>query len=132
MNGWIVIIAIVSGGISGTVLTDSPLITPSHGTTALYTPPPPPPAPQITIVRVKTRAEAEAQALGYYTNDTGAMWAADKLVAPSLFSWQSSRAAVVISPEGKVYRVERVEKKRKVVREVEESDGWETRWEVAP
>ena len=132
MNGWIVIIAIVSGGISGTVLTDSPLITPSHGTTALYVPPPPPPAPRITIVRATTRAEAEAQALGYYTNDRGVMWTDDKLGAPSLYSWQSSRAAVVISPGGKVYRVDRVEKKRKVIREIEESDGWETRWEVAP
>lgn len=131
MNDWIVIIAIVSGGISATVLTDSPLITPSHGTTALYTPPPPP-APRITIVRVKTRAEAEAQALGYYTNDGGVTWTDEKLIAPSFYSWQSSRAAVVISPDGTVYRVDRVERKRKVVREIEESDGWETRWDVAP
>lgn len=129
MAEWIVIIALSQNtSMNLSVPANIPGFTPSIGSIpAIYHTPPPPPPPVITVVRAKSLAEAEAQARGCYIKD-GATWTDDRIVAPAFFPTATSRAVVIITPDGRVWRVESVEKKKKVVREVEESDGWEMRW----
>lgn len=130
MADWIVIIAAAHGSSMGlSIPAVTPAFPPSMGSVpAFYQMPPPPPPPTITVVRVKTREDVEDQARGYYIKGS-AMWADERIAVPGLYSFSSSRSVVVISPDGKVHKVESVERKKKVVREIEESDGWETRWE---
>lgn len=131
MAEWIVIIAVSAG--SSMSLSVPATFTPAlYSTPAIYNAPPPPPPPTIIVVRAKTREEAETQARGYYLKGS-AMWTDEKLAVPGLlWSHGSSRAVVIIAPDGKVYRVENVEKKKRVMREVEESDGWEMKWTEQP
>jgi len=130
MAEWIVIIAVSHGSsMSLSVPATAPVFTPNmNSVPAIYHAPPPPPPPTITVVRVKTREEVEDQARGYYMK-ANTMWSDERIAVPGLYSFSSSRSVVVISPDGKVHKVESVERKKKVVREIEESDGWETRWE---
>jgi hypothetical protein len=125
---WIVIIAVVCAesqlnAIPATVLPFTP-----NSLSAVYHYPPPPPTPTMHVVRAASRKEAEEQALGYHES-TGTMWCDEKIAVPGLFAGNCSRAAIVIAPDGTHFKVTKVSKTKKVQREVEESDGWEARWE---
>jgi hypothetical protein len=74
-----------------------------------------PPRPTIEARPFKSRAELEAFVL------TRVVWG------------PCSESLMGIAPDGAAWQIERVERKKKVVREVEESDGYAVEWrEVRP
>ena len=125
---WIVIVATVAA--SNALLVPDVYSSPAINLPSTYSVPLPP-APTISVYRAASKAEAEDIARGYKVTTLEGGIQGVTPVRPDAFGW-SSCAAVIITPDGKAYRVTSVERKRKVMREVEESDGWSTVWDEIP
>ena len=130
VNPWIVIVATACSGAIGLPNLNA-VVTPDTGYSGSVYSPSVAPAPAISVFRAKTRKEAEELAVGYSER----MLDGGIVGLNPIRDWPGvgcSESAVVVSPDGKAYVVKRQSKTKKVMREVEESDGWETVWTERP
>lgn len=112
---WVVIVAVSCTSL-GVTLTDVSVVASIgvSGSTAVYRGNPPS-EPELTFRFADSREEAQEMA-----------------TEPTLHGPDCAVSSWVLSPDGKAFRVSRVQRTRKVVREVEEPDGWDAKWDEVP